>query len=99
MRPLYDDFDEFDFDDSHAVARLLREQRREATRRASRRSSGPKRHRYDDDDNFSDYGDRGGYGSDGGYENHREIGSYEYGDYDDYDEQEFDLYAGIGREH
>ena len=97
MRPQFDDFDEFDFDDSHTVARLLREQRRDASRRARRKSSGPKRHRFDDDDdNSRDYG---GYGSDGGYQNHRETAYYECGDYDDYDEQEFDLYAGIGREH
>jgi hypothetical protein len=91
MRPLFDDLDEFDFDDSPMVARLLREQRREATRRASRRSNGPKHHLYDDfDEDPSDYG---GYGDSQAYD---EDSSDEYGDYD---EQEFDLHAGIGREH
>jgi hypothetical protein len=70
MRPLFEDFDEFDFDDSPSVARLLREHRLEESRFASRKSHGPKHKRPFDD-----------------------------GDYDEYDEREFDSYAGIGVDH
>ena len=84
MRPLFDDFDEFDFDDSPSVARLLREQRLEESRFASRKSHGPKHKRQFDDD--SDYDDFEDFDDD-------------FEDYDDYDEREFDSYAGIGTEH
>jgi hypothetical protein len=65
MRPLDldDDFDEFEFADSTAVSRLMREQLREERRFASRRHFGP-RDEDDyadiddvDDDEFSDYGE------------------------------------------
>jgi hypothetical protein len=39
MRPLFEDFDEFDFDDSPSVARLLREHRLEESRFATRTST------------------------------------------------------------
>lgn len=89
MRPFFDDLDEFDFDDSPTVARLLREQRREDARFARRRSLGPKHQKiFDDDEDRSNY------------ENYSEDTSYrEYDVYDGYDEQEFDLYGDVGREH
>ena len=86
MRPIFDDFDDFDFDDNPSVARLLRKQRLDESRFASRKSHGPKHKRQLDDD--SDYDD---------FENYEDYEDYE--DYDDYDEREFDSYAGIGIEH
>jgi hypothetical protein len=86
MRPLFEDFDEFDFDDSPSVARLLREQRLEESRFASRRAHGPKHKRHFDDDEYDDFG------------NYEEYDDYDK-DYDDYDEGEFDSYAGIGVDH
>jgi hypothetical protein len=84
MRPLFEDIDEFDFDDSPHVARLLREQRLEESRYAGRKSAGPKYKRpfdnnEDEYDEFDDYED--------------------YEDYNDYDEREFDAYAGVGVDH
>ena len=88
MRPLFDDFDEFDFDDNPTVARLLREQRVEESRFASRKSGGPKHKRqFDEDDDYDDFDD---------FDDDLE----DYDDYDDeYDEREFDSYAGIGADH
>jgi hypothetical protein len=84
MRPLFDDFDEFDFDDYPSVARLLREQRLEESHFSRVRSHGPKHKRqFDDDDDYDDFEDDD-YDDD------------DFGDYDDYDEREFDSYAGIG---
>lgn len=37
MRPVYDDFDDFDFADSPALGRIIREQRREERRYARRK--------------------------------------------------------------
>ncbi len=83
MRPLFDDFDEFDFDDSPSVARLLREQLLEESRFASVRSRSPKHKRhFDENDDFD--------GFDDDYD--------DYEDYDDFDEREFDSYAEIGIE-
>ena len=84
MRALFEDFDEFDFDDSPHVARLLREQRIEESRYVGRKSTGPKYKRpfnetEDEYDDFVDYED--------------------YRDYDEYDEREFDAYAGVGVDH
>ena len=88
MRPLFDDFDEFDFDDNPSVARLLREQRIEDSRFASRKAPGPKHKRqFDEDDEYDDFDDYDDDFED--YDN----------DYDDYDEREFDSYAGVGIEH
>lgn len=83
MRPIFDDYDEFEFNDDPSVARLMREQRRDEVRHAGKKSRGPKDHRdFDDYDDFDDYND------------------FEDDDsYPDYDEEEFDLYAGIGLEH
>ena len=70
MRPLYDDFDEFDFDDSAAVKQMLREMQREEIRLASRRKGGPgNKHRWTDDDDddldeFEDYEDYEDYDGD-----------------------------------
>jgi hypothetical protein len=90
MRPLFDDFDEFEFDDSPTVARLLRAKRRDEDRRSRRKSAGPRHHRWVDEDD-SDHDTYGGYG------NYRE--DSDFSDYDDYDEEEFDLYAGLSLEH
>jgi hypothetical protein len=90
MRPLFDDFDEFDFDDNPSVARLLRKQRVEESRFASRRSGGPKhKQQFDEDDDYDDFED---YNDD--LEDFDDFDSY-----DDYDEREFDSYAGIGTDH
>ena len=90
MRPLFEDFDEFDFDDSPSVARLLREQRLEESRFASRKSQGPKHKRqFDNDEDYDDPGD---------YDDFDDFDDYDE-DYDDYDEREFDSYAGIGADH
>jgi hypothetical protein len=84
MRPLYDDFDEFDFDDSVAVKQMLREMQREELRLASRRKRGPgNRQRWQDEDDddaaeFEDYAD---------YEDSE--------NYEDYDDDEFDSYSAI----
>lgn len=80
MRPLYDEFDEFEFDDSVAVKQMLREMEREEIRRASRRKHGPgSRKRWEDDfdDDFPD----------------DEVEDYE--EYEDYDDNEFDSYSGL----
>ena len=63
MRPSYDDFDEFDFADSLAVSRVLRDQQREERRLARRRASGPgdedhyNQDAFDEFDEFDDYDD------------------------------------------
>lgn len=83
MRPLYDEFDdfeEFDFSDSMAVNRILREQQRDERRYASRRFHGPNDDRqHDDYEDYSDYED--------------------YEDYEDYNEDEFDTYSGYDSNH
>lgn len=90
MRPLFEELDEFEFEDSPTVARLLREHRREEARHTRRSSAGPKHHRYLDEDDEPNEG-YGGYGS-----YHEDS---KFSDYDDYDEEEFDLYAGLSRKH
>ena len=82
MRPLYEEFDDFDFGDDDIVAKMMREQEREEYRLASRRRSRPsKRHWLESleaDEDFSD------------------VSSYEESSaYDDYDEDEFDSYADL----
>jgi hypothetical protein len=62
MRPPYDDFDEFAFEDSAAVSRILREQRKEERRYASRKHHGsPEDEEYFDEledyEDFEDYSD------------------------------------------
>lgn len=52
MRSLFDDFDEFDYADSMIVNRIIREQRREERRLASRRALGP-----GDDSDYDDFDD------------------------------------------
>ena len=81
MRPLYEDFDDFDFDfaDQAVVKQMLREQIREERRLASRRRSGPGSKNRPDDDDEEDFDD---------YEKYEE-----YNDYDDYDAEEFDRYS------
>lgn len=80
MRPLYDEFDEFEFDDSVAVKQLLREMEREEIRMAGRRKHSPgNKKRWNDEfeDEFPD----------------DEFEDYE--EYDDYDDNEFDSYSGL----
>lgn len=82
MRPLYDDFDEFEFDDSAAVKHMLRELQREEVRMASRRRHGPGvKKRWDDDFEDDDYDD---------FEDYEDVDEY-----DDYDDDEFDSYATV----
>ena len=80
MSTVYDDLDDFEFDDNEIVKRMLREQAREELRIASRRRSGPgnKRRWEDDSDDLND--------DEYEYEDYDE-------DYDGYDEDEFDEYA------
>ena len=62
MRPLFDEFDEFDFDDSPSVARLLREQQLEESRFASRKSHGPRQKgQFDNDEEYDDFDDLDDY--------------------------------------
>ena len=79
MRPVYDDFDEFDFSDNDLVSRYMREQEREERRLAIKRrreSAGRRRpESFDNDDDFND------------------VESYE--EHNEYDADEFDTYSGI----
>lgn len=56
MRPVYDDFDEFDFSDNDLVSRYMREQEREERRMANKRRRGSvgRRHPESFDDDFND---------------------------------------------
>lgn len=54
MRPLYDDFDEFAFDDVGAIRRIMREQQREEMRFSRRNKVGPGDHDSWDDDDWDD---------------------------------------------
>ncbi len=83
MRPLYDDFDEFDFADNAIVKQMLREQAREQRRLATRRKHGPGSKRKRGDEDTEDFAD---------YENYEEYNDYDDNDYDDYDPDEFDRY-------
>ena len=76
MRPLFDDLDEFDFDDYPAGARLMREQRLSESLFSSRRSSGPKHKRqFDEDDDFDDIDDD--------YDDYDDDFDDDFDDYDD----------------
>jgi hypothetical protein len=87
MRPLFDDFDEFDFDDNPAVARLMREQRLEESVFSGRKSQGPKHKRqFDDDDDYGDFDDD--------YDDYDD-----FEDYEDEDEREYDSYGRSDRDH
>lgn len=78
MNPGYDDFDEFEFDDSLAVRKMLLEMRREELRQAAQRRRGhTPRKRWDDFDDDDE--DEDVYG--------------EYDGDDDYDDDEFDSYS------
>lgn len=64
MRPLFDDFEEFAFDDSSAVKRLLREQQKEERRHSFKRAYSPdedsfldEMDSYDEDDDYEEFGD------------------------------------------
>lgn len=83
MRPLYDEFEDFDFGDTDVVNKMMREQEREELRLASRRRSRPTKRQWENTDEDEDE-----------FEN---VTSYEELDiYDDYDEDEFDSYAELG---
>jgi len=79
MRPTYDDFDDFEFDDDKIVSRIMREQEREERRLASKRQRGTALKRrqeyFDSQEEFSD------------------LESYE--EFGDYDDDEFDAYSGL----
>jgi hypothetical protein len=79
MRPTYDDFDDFEFDDNDLVSRIIREQEREERRFASKRQRGKaskrRREYFDSQEDFDDFE------------------SYE--EFIDYDDDEFDAYSGI----
>ena len=82
MRPLYDDFDEFEFEldfaDSATAKKILREKLHERRRLASRRAhgSGKKRKRDDFDDNYED-----------------DDFDEDYDEYNDYDDEDSDSYS------
>jgi len=59
MRPLYDEFDDFDFADSAAVNRALRKQKRARRRLVGRRYAGPEDE--DEVENYEDYEDYNDY--------------------------------------
>lgn len=86
MRPLYDDFADFDLDfaDGATATRILREKLRAQRRLAGRHASGPgrkpKRGAFDDE-----------YDDDEGYEDYDE-----YEGYDDRDDDEPDSYSRNG---
>jgi hypothetical protein len=69
MRPVYEDFDEFEFDDAAIVSRVLREQERADRRRASRKASGPKDRDQWNDDDWDDYEDSDDYDDYDDYDN------------------------------
>lgn len=75
MRPPYDDLDEFAFGDSSAVRRLLREQRLEERRFASRK---PQHTSPDDDEIFDEPDD---------YEDYEDYGDYNEDEFDEYSEE------------
>lgn len=54
MRPLYDEFEDFDFADSPALSRIMREQRREERRFANRRNDWRRTEEFFDSDEFDD---------------------------------------------
>jgi hypothetical protein len=57
MRPLYDEFEEFDFADSPALNRFMREQRREERRLASRKNDWRRTEDFFELDEFDDVSD------------------------------------------
>lgn len=92
MRSLYDEFDEFDFDDNALVRQLIREQELEELRLARRhRRHGPRsRPREDFDYEVEGFGD---YASDEDYEDLEDLEDLE--DFEDYDDNEFDEHSGL----
>ena len=87
MRPLFDDLDEFDFDDYPVVARLMREQRLQESIFSSRKTQGPKHKRqFDDDDDYGDFDDD--------YDDYDD-----FDDYEDQDDREYDSYGRSDMDH
>lgn len=83
MRKSYDDFEDYELDESESLRRALREQAREELRFASRRrKKAPAKYRPDlfdyEDDDFGD-------------------GFDDADNYEDYDADEFDAYAADWR--
>ena len=70
MTRTYDDFDEFEFDDSFAVRKMLQEMRRDELRKAIERKRGHTQHRHwndvddNDDDDYDGYEDYDDYDDD-----------------------------------
>lgn len=59
MTRVYDDFDEFEFDDSFTVRKIMQEIRRDELRRAIERKRGHSQRwdDFDDNDGYDDYDD------------------------------------------
>ena len=64
MRSVYDDFEEFDLSDSPALGRIMREQRREERRFASRRNDWRRTEDFFEFDEFDDVSDYAEYEED-----------------------------------
>ena len=61
MRQYYDDFEEFEYADSKTRSRMMREQRREASRHATRRKPWRRTADYLDRDDFDDFSEYHSY--------------------------------------
>ena len=61
MTRIYEDFDEFEFDDSLAVRKMLQEMRRDELRKAIQRKRGYTQHKNWDDFDDDAYEDYDGY--------------------------------------
>lgn len=79
MRVRYNDFEDYELDDTRAMRRLMHERQREGLRlsKKRRKMKGPRDEEWDDDDwdEYEDYED--------------------YEDSEDYDEDEFDRHSGL----
>ena len=64
MRPLYDEFEDFDFAESPALSRVMREQRREERRLANRRNDWRRTEDFFELDEFDDVSDYSDYQED-----------------------------------
>lgn len=84
MRTHSDDFEEFEFDDYPNVAKLMREQELNDLRAQRARKRGRGRKAYD----FRDDDEVAGDWPDD-----------DFGDFEDYDDDEFDRYAGLSWDH
>jgi hypothetical protein len=64
MRPLYDEFEDFDFADSPALSRVMREQRRQERRFASGKNDWRRTEEFFEFDEFDDVSDYTDYQED-----------------------------------